>query len=119
MKALLYNLQDNTVLKNTLAMMNVECIDVNYTEYNKPLGTLLGLDNNNINNNTIDFKDEMIIMYEFNNVQLDALLSLFKINNIKIPLKAIVTETNINWSSLQIRNELIKEHMYMQKKRSS
>ena len=118
MRALLYNLQNNIVLKNTLEIMNVESIVVNCVDYNKPLSTLLGLDNKAIEN-TVDFKDEMIIMYDFTDKQLDALLSLFKINNIKIPLKAIVTETNINWSSLQIRNELIKEHMYMHYKRSS
>ena len=118
MKVLLYNLENNIILKNTLTMMNIECIFVNKKDYEKPLSNLLGLNSIVTSNNNTDFDDEMLIMYDFSDEQLDALLALLKINNIKIALKAIVTETNINWNSLQIHNELIKEHLYLNKRSS-
>jgi len=119
MKVLLYNLQENIILKQTLNMMNIQCFNIASKDYNKPLSTLLGLSNSLIQDNDIDFKDEMMIMYDFSEEQLDALLSLLRMNQIKIALKAIVTEYNINWTSLQIRNELLQEHAAMNNKRNS
>lgn len=118
MKLLLYNLSQNLILKQTLSMMNIQCFHIESKDYNKTIKYLLGLDSNSYEDSGDDFLDEMIIMYEFSDEQLETLLSILKINNIKIPLKAIVTDTNINWNSIQIRNELIKEHSYMQKKRN-
>ena len=45
----------------------------------------------------------MMVMAGFEDKQVDLLLQIFKEANIPfIPLKAIVTQTNVNWTFMQL-----------------
>lgn len=60
------------------------------------------------------FNDEMLIMKGFTSNRIDELLRLFRNNSIdKISLKAILTEHNIQWNSLELYKELKDEHEAM------
>jgi len=109
MRVLLYNLENNLILKQALAIMNIQCFYIEVKDYDLPIKELF--DNKDTGNNIKTFTEEMIIMDEFSDIQLDTLLSSLKTNNIKIMLKAIVTDYNKQWTSLQIRDELIKEYL--------
>lgn len=59
-------------------------------------------------------KEEMMIMAGFSEERLDMLLSgLRKAGVPKINLKAIVTETNAQWTPCELYMELAKEHRQM------
>lgn len=60
------------------------------------------------------FHDEMLIMKGFTSNRIDELLKLFRHNNIeKIPLKAIITEHNTQWNSIELYKELKEENEAM------
>lgn len=60
------------------------------------------------------FDDEMMVLCGFSNARLDELLRQLRRNNIPtIPLKAVVTEHNASWNSLELYRELVAEHAAM------
>lgn len=89
MKVKLLNLKDNEKL---IKLLNDNDINISYLNGPKPLG--------------------MIIFCDFSSYQLDTILSLLKKNNIDIPLKAIETKDNMNWSIDYLYYELVKEHIH-------
>lgn len=59
--------------------------------------------------------DECILIANFNNSSIDALLSTLRSNHISIPIKATLTPTNKSWSFRYLINELKFEHEKMSK----
>ena len=54
----------------------------------------------------------MMVMAGFEDKQVDLLLQIFKEANIPfIPLKAIVTQTNVNWTLMQLLKNVKTEYM--------
>lgn len=60
------------------------------------------------------FQEEMLIMNDFSSSQLNSFLYVLRQNKINIPLKAVVTETNANWSSETLYRELSAERKAME-----
>lgn len=57
------------------------------------------------------FEEEMLVMAGLHDKQINDLLMAFKKQRIPfINLKAMVTPNNIQWNSLQLREELMAEH---------
>lgn len=57
-----------------------------------------------------DFDDELLLMINFTGEQLNAFLEGFRRNHIPpVALKAVLTETNRDWTSAVLRTELIRE----------
>ena len=57
------------------------------------------------------FSDELLLLVDFTNAQMDALFVGFR--RAKIPpvaLKAVLTPTNRSWTSVQLHQELLREH---------
>ena len=88
MEAKLLNLENN---KNLIKLLNDNNIKITYLKGPKPLG--------------------MIIFCGFSSYQLDEILSKLKKENINIPLKAIETKDNMNWSIDYLYYELVKEYI--------
>lgn len=63
------------------------------------------------------FRDEMLIMVNFGEKLFNALLQGLRASHIFIPLKAVLTPTNMQWPSTMLHDELLKEHEAMQKAR--
>ncbi len=64
------------------------------------------------------FSDELLLMAGFTSAQMDALFQGFR--RAKIPpvaLKAVLTATNRSWTSVQLRQELLREREAIQQGR--
>lgn len=63
-------------------------------------------------------KEPMLIFYQFSNQQIDGLLNAFKKADIPfIPLKAVVTPTNIHWSFEYLHEHAKEEYLTITKKK--
>ncbi|MDF2473904.1 MAG: hypothetical protein K0R21_1686 [Anaerocolumna sp.] len=60
------------------------------------------------------FHEEMLVMKGFTSSRIDELLKLLKKNGVeRIHLKAVLTEYNQNWNSMELYKELKDEHEQM------
>lgn len=55
----------------------------------------------------------MLVLCNFSEARLDALLQGMRRSGIRIALKAMLTESNAGWTFLQLYEELLKEHAIM------
>lgn len=109
MKVLLFNLETNVALRNLLDKSNIDYVYVPYFDYTQSFSYLLDkAKRNDAANSNLRFDEEMMVI-EANDKQLDNLLNMLKSSSINIPLKAIITKHNINWTPLFLHDELIKE----------
>ena len=67
------------------------------------------------NEEMTDFEEEMIVMLLADNQTLDKLLFQMRKEKVQIPLKAIVTAKNQNWTSTALYKEVKREHESMTK----
>lgn len=58
-------------------------------------------------------QEPVLVMADFSSAQLDGLLAALRNGGVRIPLKAVLTETNQNWSLLALIEELQREHAAM------
>ena len=59
------------------------------------------------------FTDEMLVLNHFTDSQMNYMLAYLKKEKIRIPLKAALTPTNQYWNSLELYEEIKKEHEQM------
>lgn len=103
---------------------------VEKAEYSKTIGVLTGLKeevaeeasreetsgtDNEKNEEITDFEEEMLVMLLADNRILDKLLFQMKKEKVQVPLKAIVTAKNQNWTSTALYREIKREHESMTK----
>jgi len=99
-------------------------------EYSKTIGVLTGLKeevaeeasreetsgtDNEKNEEITDFEEEMLVTLLADNRILDKLLFQMKKEKVQVPLKAIVTAKNQNWTSTALYREIKREHESMTK----
>ena len=115
--ALLYNIADDARgrrIRRYLDSVDVKIIDVKPENYLDPLGYLLsrpGFEPWDGKRTAVMIPGEMLVMDGFKREDLDDLLSFFKRSSIPtVPLKAMITEHNIRWSSVQLYTHLMEEH---------
>ena len=99
-------------------------------EYSKSIGVLTGLKeevaeeavmeepsgaDNEKNEEITDFEEEMLVMLLADNQILDKLLLQMRKEKVQVPLKAIVTAKNQNWTSMALYKEVKREHESMMK----
>lgn len=117
---LLYNMagtERGRKLKCILVQIGAKIKNVEKKEYLKSIGELVGI--NAVNEEITDyegdgFADEMLVMKGFTGKQIDELSMRMRKNGMdRIDLKAVVTETNQAWNSLELYEEIKKEHEKM------
>lgn len=114
---LLYNIDKTDAGKaiiSILEKLNVEVIIVKSSDLMSPIGYILGADNFERGTEALTEipQDDMMVMAGFEDKQVDLLLQIFKEANIPfIPLKAIVTQTNVNWTFMQLLKNAKTEYM--------
>ena len=114
---LLYNIDKTDAGKaiiSILEKLNVEVIIVKSSDLMSPIGYILGADNFEHGTEALTEipQDDMMVMAGFEDKQVDLLLQIFKEANIPfIPLKAIVTQTNVNWTFMQLLKNVKTEYM--------
>lgn len=114
---LLYNIDKSEAGKaiiSILEKLGVEIIIVKSSDLMSPIGYILkaeGFERGTEALTTIP-QDDMIVMAGFEDQQIDILLKIFKEANIPfIPLKAIVTKVNVNWTFIKLLESVKSEYM--------
>jgi hypothetical protein len=120
---LLYNFKEDTrtqQLRRYLSRNGVSIRVVQPAEYLHPLGFLLGLpgfERNPMFNLGSNFSEEMLVMAGFGEKQMDDFLQFFRIQNLEpVALKAVLTPITQHWNSIQLHDELIREHQAMKRR---
>ncbi len=86
---------------------------VNPWEYGVPIGALAGIPvgRSAAPANGTGFSDPMLVMCHMLSPQLDAFLQGMRDERLpRIALKAVLTPSNVTWSSVRLRDELAREH---------
>lgn len=61
----------------------------------------------------LSIPEEILVLHQFSEQRLDALLHALRKANVRIALKAIVTEQNCGWTFYQLYEEIRQEHEKM------
>ena len=84
-------------------------------QYGESIGALAGIAGYTLSGQIYegeDFEDEMLVLKGFSESMLDAFLHSFRKKKIQpVALKAILTEANCGWNSIELHDELVKEHV--------
>lgn len=116
---LLYNISDEKKLKSLKMIflkMGIRIRLISPDMYHEKIGALAHIKGFEICGEAYEgdgFLDEMLVMNGFTNARLDELLRQLRKNQVRIPLKAIVTAHNASWDSIELHRELTKEHRMM------
>lgn len=82
-------------------------------EYEKPVGEFAGLLGITPEDGQIDFDDELMLLYNFPGSELDKFLKTLRVNELEIPYKAMLTETNKSWTAAELAKQIKLEHEQM------
>lgn len=88
-------------------------------EYLKSIGVLVGMDEDTEESADYEgagFDAEMLVMHAATEEMLDKALFLMRKEGVRVDLKAMVTPNNRSWTSLELQEEISKEHQYMTEK---
>lgn len=118
-KVLMYHLSQSdtgNIIKTLLEQLDVEVIEIEESDVNQTMGYLIGLPDYKKTEEKI--KDipakEMLIFFNFLDKQLDLVLDLLKQANVPfIPLKAMITQTNVEWSFYKLYHQVKEEYEQM------
>lgn len=122
-------------LKGVMVRMGIRIKNVSADQVFEQVGVLAGLKGFEKKNGKINTKDseengseagqeedlpvipeEMLVLHHFSSQRLDELLvNLRKAGVPKIQLKAVITETNCQWTFYHLYEEISEEHAKMQK----
>ena len=108
------------MIRRYLNRQKVNVLIVSPPEFLHPLGYLFelpGFQPSTQFNLGKNFSDEMMVLNNFSSEQMDAFLAFFREEAIpSVSLKAMLTPVTQHWSSIQLHDELTKEHKMMHKK---
>ena len=107
-------------LKGGLIRMGIRIKNIQADQVGQTVGYLAGYDGYEENSEEESLpvlEEEMLVMKGFSNRRLDELLlNLKKAGVPKIALKAVITESNLDWKFSDLYLELKEEHKTMSKK---
>lgn len=113
-----YNFPAKHLAKLRMAAMklSVKVRPVEKREYLQSLGSFTGqLGSFDSVYDGDGFQDPMLVLCGFSQPMVNAFLSLLKTSRLPaVSLKAVLTETNQGWNSLELHEELKKEHKALQ-----
>lgn len=115
---LIYNLDKKKAgaLRVLCLKLNVRVRSVEPGEFAEPVGALAGLlPSAGTVFNGEPFRDEMLVMVNLGGKLFNALLQGMRAARLYVPLKAVLTPTNLEWPSVQLHDELVREHEAMSK----
>lgn len=117
---LLYNFTDKErtdKVKFIFVLMGIKIKSVLKEDYLQPVGALAGAGQAERTQDVYEgegFGEEMLVICNLTDAQMDQMLAYFRKEKIQIPLKAALTPTNMNWNSLELHDELVREHEAVQ-----
>ncbi|MBM6947103.1 DUF3783 domain-containing protein [Mordavella massiliensis] len=113
---LLYNFTDKEradKVKFIFVLMGIKIRSVRKEDYLQPVGAMSGIADISRTDAVYDgegFDGEMLVICGLTDPQMDQMLAYFRREGIRIPLKAALTPTNMHWNSLELHDELVREH---------
>ena len=114
---LVYHLpaQKLTRLRVIAIRLNVCILPVEKGSYLQPIGALCGVSEPfDALYDGEDFPEEMLVMAHFPKSLVTAFLQAYRAAKLPpVPLKAVLTETNAGWNSLELHEQLQAEHEAM------
>ena len=100
--------------------LGISVQQVEKSDYGQQLGAIAGVSGfkkDGSKYSGADFPAEMLIFSGMNSSQIDVFLAEYKKSGIEpIGCKAIVTSDNVFWSAEKLFREILKEHMFMNRK---
>lgn len=113
----LYNLESDkgSKIKAMCLLQKIRVSTVKKEEYGLTLSVLTGKEGQpQLPREVTGFDDEMILMVNFTNAMVHTFLQEFRRKGIApVALKAILTQSNAKWDSVQLHEELLREHEVM------
>lgn len=114
---LMYNLDGKKggALRVLCLKLNIRTRVVAPESFSQPVGALVGLvpESPEVSSPQEPFREEMLVLVNFGDKLLNALLQGMRAARIFIPLKAVLTPSNAQWSSIALHAELAREHATM------
>lgn len=112
--------EKKTAIQKICAQMRCSAIEIDKRHYDESLGSLLGIceatqpaKDSKLGGlyTAMGFPVEMMIFCGFSRDDLDLFLKSYKETGLEsVPLKAMITPHNINWSAARLFGELMEEH---------
>lgn len=121
-QVLLYHFQeqDITAIKLNLMPVKYSVKEIKISEYNQPVGALAGLKNMELSAEEYggeDIEREFILICGAEQHDFNRLLAALKKNPVSAKaVKAVLTETNQTWTSIELIKEVFAEHEFMTKR---
>ena len=97
-------------LKEISASMRIKLVVIEKVDFRQTVNDLLSQKKNPLMepyNGQIT--ESMLLLHEFSDKRLDALLKALRREQVKVDFKAVTTKTNIKWTVLQLFFEMEKE----------
>ena len=104
-------------LKGVLVRMGIRIRNVSPDQVMETVGALAGMPGFQLSGGTATevIPEPMLVLYRFSSQRMDELLlNLRKAGVPRIDLKAVVTESNCQWSFFHLYEEIREEHKRMQ-----
>jgi len=110
-KVLLYNIEKGKAMKIKMLChkLNIASQTVEKDEFGLKLYALLGADDDKTVKPDSDFNEEMLYLSDFFGPMLSIFLNQLKRQKTPVALKAVQTETNINYTSYELYKEISAE----------
>ncbi len=117
--ALFYNFSEERLRKAKFALLplkiSVKAVDV--SDFGQPVGYLAGIKGIEPLDNQYDgdgFEDEMIVLCGFNGRTIEAFIRVLNKCGVgRVPLKAVITDTNKTWNSVKLHEAVSADHQQM------
>lgn len=122
-KVLFYNLSENKINKfaSVLMPMGISKHKVVRDELNKSVCHIASPDEyENSEHNDKDVENinaEIMVFCGMNNKSINHILGIMKRRKLNVNIKAMLTETNMNWSFAELISEISSEHGIMNKQK--
>lgn len=97
-------------LKEISASMRIKLVVIEKVDFRQTVNNLLSQKKNPlVEPYNGQITESMLLLHEFSDKRLDALLKALRREQVKVDFKAVTTKTNIKWTVLQLFFEMEKE----------
>ena len=106
-------------IKNICRALNIGYREIDKADYGYKLGYLLGLFDDSTKGESGVFDSEMLYLVGFSDGLLNIFLKSLRSKKCTVAPKAVMTETNVNYTSTELYNEISAEHRAIEATQSS
>ncbi len=108
------------ILKSVLVRLGIRIKNIGPEQVQEQVGYLAGLPGfaERAAGQTAVIPEEMLVLHNFSGRRLDQLLAELRRAKASVALKAVLTETNCEWTFYELYQEIKKEHEMMHGSRS-